>query len=76
MELFETVDIMFIRGVLKAQKSSPKELLFLKPAFREIIRQRTLGFLYYTLNQFKVFKSQIKSRTSKEWATAVLSNFK
>ena len=53
LELLETVDLMLLRGILKAPKSTPKEMLFLELGlvpFREIIRKRRLGFLHYILN--------------------------
>ena len=42
------LDLMLLRGILKAPKSTPKEMLFLELGlvpFREIIRQRRFGFL-------------------------------
>ena len=44
---------------------------------RDIIRQRRLNFLFYILNQetdsmiYKVFQSQCKHQTSKDWVTTV-----
>ena len=67
---------MLLRGILKAPKSTPKELLFLELGlvpFREMIRKRRLGFLHYILNEskesviLKVFESQKKNKTSKDW---------
>ena len=43
LELLETVDTQFLRGVLKAPKSTPKEMLFLELGcvpFRNIIKKR------------------------------------
>ena len=54
MNLLETVDLMLLRGILKAPKSTPKEMLFLELGlvpFREIIIQRRLGFLATTAAQ-------------------------
>ena len=54
LELLETVDLMILRGILKAPKSTPKEMLLLELGlvpFREIIRRRRLGFLYYILTE-------------------------
>jgi hypothetical protein len=31
LELLETVDVMLLRGILKAPKSTPNEMLFLGP---------------------------------------------
>ena len=83
MNLLETVDLMLLRGILKAPKSTPKEMLFLELGlvpFREIIRQRRLGFLFYILNQskesmiYKVFESQRRHSTPKDWVTTILSD--
>ena len=75
LELIETVDLMLLRGILKAPKSTPKEMLYLELGllpFREIIRKRRLTFLHYILHESKnsmisrVFKSQRKNRTAKD----------
>ena len=85
LELLETVDLMLLRGILKAPKSTPKEMLFLELGlvpFREIIRKRRLGFLHYILNEskdsmiHKVFESQRENKTSKDWVTTVLKDLK
>ena len=50
----DLVDAVLLRGILKAPKSTPKEMLFLELGvvpFREIIRQRRLGFLFYILHE-------------------------
>ena len=54
LDLLETVDVMLLRGILKAPKSTPKEMLFLELVvvpFREMIRQRRFGFLFYILHE-------------------------
>ena len=75
---------MLLRGILKAPKSTPKEMMFLELGvfpFREIIRKRRLGFLFYILEQkhdsliYKVLESQMKNQTPKDWVTMVLSDF-
>ena len=85
LELIETVDLMLLRGILKAPKSTPKEMLFLELGvipFREIIRKRRLGFLHYILHEnensmiSKVFESQRRNKTPKDWVTTVLSDLK
>ena len=56
LELLETVDVMLLRGILKAPKSTPKEMLFLEHGlvpFREMVRRRRLGFLHYILTEDK-----------------------
>ena len=83
MNLLETVDLMLLRGILKAPKSTTKKMLFLELGlvpFREIIRQRRLGLLFYILNQskesmlYKVFESQRRNSTPKDWVTTILSD--
>ena len=85
LELIETVDLMLLRGILKAPKSTPKEMLFLELGilpFREIIRKRRLAFLHYILHENKdsmisrVFETQRRNKTSKDWVTTVLSDLK
>ena len=50
--------------------------------FREIIRKRRLGFLHYILHEnensmiSKVFESQRRNKTPKDWVTTVLSDLK
>ena len=56
LDLIEIVDLMLLRGILKAPKSTPKEMLFLElglTPFREMIRKKRLGFLFYILNPKK-----------------------
>ena len=83
LNLIETVDIDFLRGVLKAPRSTPKEMFFLELGIlplREIIRKRRLGFLHYILQQkndsivYKVFEIQSRNPTSKDWVTTVLND--
>ena len=83
LELIETVDLMLLRGILKAPKSTPKEMLYLELGllpFREIIRKRRLKFLHYILNESmdsmisRVFESQRRNKTAKDWVTTVLSD--
>ena len=83
LKLLETVDLMFLRKLIGAPKSTPKEMLYLEMGviqFRDIIREKRLRFLYYILSQnedstlFKFLKSQIKNRTKKEWVTSVLGD--
>ena len=49
LNLLETVDLTLLRSILKAPKSTPKEMFFLELGlvpFREMIRQRRLNFLH------------------------------
>ena len=83
LELLETVDLLLLRRILKAPDSTPKEMLYLELGcmpFREMIRQRRLSYLFYILHEnpesiiYKVFETQMKYRTSKDWATTILAD--
>ena len=79
----ETIDLQLLRQLLHAPKGTSNEMLFLelgvKP-FRDIIRERRLGFLYYILNEEpksminKFFQIQMKNRTKRDWATTILDD--
>ena len=80
LDLLETVDVDLLRGILKAPKSTPKEMLFLELGIlplREIIRKRRLGFLFYILKQkresilYKVFETQKMYPSSKDWVSTI-----
>ena len=75
MKLLETVDVMMLRGILKAPRSTPKEMLYLELGLlplKDIVRKRRLGFLFYTFQQkdqsilSKVFQSQLENPTKKD----------
>ena len=54
VDFLETIDLMLLRSVLKAPKSTPKEMLYLELGcipFREIIRKRRLSFVFYILHE-------------------------
>jgi len=82
MALLEIVDVRLLQGVLKTPKSTPKEMLYLElgiTPFSEIIRKKRLLFLYYILSQEKnsiIYKSQLQNKTSKDWVTTVIQDFK
>ena len=50
--------------------------------FREMIRERRLGFLHYILNEDcdsmlnRCFQAQIKSRAKRDWVTTILEDLK
>ena len=83
LDLLETVDLMLLRRILDAPKSTPKEMMFLELGvvpLRDIIRQRRLNYLKYILDQeadsmlFKVFEKQSQNRTKKDWITTALAD--
>ena len=74
LNLLESVDIAFLRSILMAPKSTPKEMFYLELGIlplRELIRERRLNFLHYILKQgpnsisFKIFEVQCKTRTNR-----------
>ena len=83
LDLLETVDTSFLRKILKAPNSTPKELLFLelgcKP-LRDIIRERRLSFFHYILNEKKestinrFLWTQIRKCSKKDWVMTVFKD--
>ena len=57
LELLDSVDLMFLRGVFKTPKSTPKEMLHLElglTPFKEIIMKKRLLFSLYTKQRQKI----------------------
>ena len=80
MNLLETVDVMLLRKILKAPRSTPKEMLFLELGclpYKELVQKRRLLFLQYILNEdpdsivLKFLKTQTMNPTKKDWVTTV-----
>ena len=85
LELLESIDLSFLRQLLKASKGTPKEMFYLELGilpFREIIRGRRLNFLHEILNEernslvSKFLKAQLKYKTKKDWINTVLEDLK
>ena len=85
LDLFETIDLLLLRQLLHAPKGTPKEMIYLELGcipFREIIRERRLGFLYYILKEdtesmiHRCFQSQFKNRTKRDWVTTIIEDLK
>ena len=83
LELLETIDVQFLRSILRAPKSTPKEMLFLELGcvpFRELIKKRRISFLHYILNEnqdsmmYKFLQSQLKNKRPRDWITLVLKD--
>ena len=81
LNFLETVDLMLLRKILNAPKSTPKEMLYLELGcipFRNLIQQRRLSFLYYILHEdqkslvYRFFETQLNNRTKNDWVTTVL----
>ena len=76
LNLLETIDVQFLRSILKAPKCTPKEMLFLELGcvpFRQLIMKRRILFLHHILNEnensmmHKFLMAQMKSRNKKDW---------
>ena len=70
LNLLETIDVMLLRRILRAPKSTPKEMLFLELGclpYKEMIQKRRLMFLHYILHEdpsstvHKFFEAQMKT---------------
>ena len=85
LNLLEKIDLQFLRKLFQAPIGTPKEMMYLELGcipFREIIRERRLGFLHYIVNEnensmiYKIFQCQNILRTSKDWVTTVTEDLK
>ena len=81
LELLESVDLSFLRKLLKAPRATPKEMIYLELGcvpLRELIIKRRVLFLHYILNEsensiiLRFFNAQLKKRKPKDWITTVL----
>ena len=81
--MIESIDLDFLRKLLKAPITTPKEIIFLELGvlpLRDIIKQRRLNFLFYIIKQKdesmikRVFQSQIKNKSKKDWITTILKD--
>ena len=85
LNLLESIDLKFLRKLLNAPKGTPKEMFYLELGclpFREMIKERRLGFLHYILNEDnksminRFFKSQLENKTKKDWVNTILNDLK
>ena len=85
MELLETIDLQFLRSILKAPKCTPREMLFLELGcvpFRHLTMKRRILFLHYILNEertsmlYKFLIAQIRNKKKKDWISQVLDDLK
>ena len=54
LNMIESIDLEYLRRILKAPISTPKEILFLELGvipLREIIKEKRLNFLFYIIKQ-------------------------
>ena len=54
LDLLETIDVQFLRQILRSPKTTPKEMLFLELGcipLRELIRKRRILFLQYIVKE-------------------------
>ena len=73
IELLETFDVILLGGILKAPKSTPKEMLYLELGlvpYKEIIQKKRLSYLQFIFKEsndsiiYKYFESQRRNRTA------------
>ena len=85
LDYLETVDELLLRSILKAPKTTPKEMLYLELGcfpLRNLIQKRRISFLYYLLHQdpesmlYKFLQSQLRNRNIKDWTSTVLQDLK
>ena len=83
MSLLESVDLQFLRSVLKVPKSTPKEMLYLELGclpFRYLIKKRRILFLHYILNEKqdsmlnRFLMTQINNRKKRDWIDQVFQD--
>ena len=76
LNLLETIDVQFLRSILKAPKCTPKEMLFLELGvvpFRQLIMKRRILFLHHILNEnensmlYRFLVAQKKKKKKKDW---------
>ena len=75
VKLLESVDLMLLRKILNAPKSTPKEILYLELGcipLKFIVQKRRLSFLHYILQEdpnsliYRFFESQSKNNNQKD----------
>ena len=80
VKLLESVDLMLLRKILNAPKSTPKEILYLELGcipLKFIIQKRRLSFRHYILQEdpnsliYRFFESQSKNNNQKDWTKTV-----
>ena len=85
MSLLESIDLQFLRSILKVPKSTPKEILYLELGclpFQYLIKKRRILFLHYLLNEKKnsmlnrFLMTQINTRKKKDWIVQVFQDLK
>ena len=83
LDYLETVDELLLRRILKAPKTTPKEMLYLELGcvpLRNLIKKRRILFLYYLLHQdpgsmlYKFLETQLRNRNTKDWTSTVLKD--
>ena len=83
LDLLETIDVQFLRRILKVPKSTPKEMLYLDLGcvpFRQIIQKRRILFLHYILNEsqdslmYRFLQCQLLNRKKRDWITQALTD--
>ena len=85
LNLLETIDVQFLRSVLKAPKCTPTEMLYLELGcvpFRHLIIKRRIMFLHYILNEnknsmiYRFLMAQIRKQSKNDWISQVQNDLK
>ena len=85
LNLLESIDVQFLKSVLKAPKCTPTEMLYLELGcipFGHLIMKRRILFLYYILNQDKrsmlnrFLVAQMRYQKKNDWISQVISDLK
>ena len=83
LDLLETVDVKFLRSVLRAPTSTPTEMLYLELGcvpLRQLIRKRRISFLHYIMNEeensmmYRFLMTQMENRKPRDWISTVLED--
>ena len=83
LNLLETIDIQFLRSILKAPKCTPKEMLFLELGvvpFKQLIMKRRILYLHHILNENensmlnRFLVVQFRKKKKKDWISQVLDD--
>ena len=85
INLLESIDLQFLRSILKVPRSTPKEMLYLELGcipFRYLIKKRRIMFLHYILNEKqnsmmnRFLMTQINHSKKNDWIVQVLRDLK
>ena len=85
LNLLESIDVQFLKSVLKAPKCTPTEMLYLEFGcipFSHLIMKRRILFLHYILNEDgnsilnRFLVAQVRSQKKNDWIYQVQNDLK